>query len=128
MNRLHDVINRPLDGGEDSIIIDATIKRFEFTYECFWKSIKRLLQEHGIVTKNPKDTMKAAFSQEWIDAERLWINMRDDRNMTSHEYNHHEAKAIYERIKGDYYPELHRTYTYLMRTYIRSTDDAPTSH
>ncbi|WP_281179271.1 nucleotidyltransferase substrate binding protein [Vulcanibacillus modesticaldus] len=32
----------------------------------------------------------------------IWIDMINDRNLTSHTYNEETAKLIYERIKNKY--------------------------
>lgn len=37
LNRLQEVL--AMDPQEDSVVIDATIHRFEFTYELLWKTV-----------------------------------------------------------------------------------------
>jgi nucleotidyltransferase substrate binding protein (TIGR01987 family) len=43
---LEAIYNKPIQ--EDRSNIDATIRRFEFTFELFWRSLKDLFYEQGI--------------------------------------------------------------------------------
>lgn len=115
LDRLEEVVNLPPD--PHGTVMDSTVKRFEFTYEIFWKTMKRLLEFVDIQAKNPRDVMKYTFQQEWIDNEALWLQMRDDRNTSSHEYNAHKIKDIYLRVKTIHYPELRKTYQLLVESY-----------
>ena len=115
LDRLEELVELPVD--EHDAVVDATVKRFEFTHESFWKCLKRLLANVGIITKNPNETMKHAFQQNWIDDEALWLKMRKDRNTASHEYNADKIEEIYGRITVLYYPELRKTYEALKQQY-----------
>jgi nucleotidyltransferase substrate binding protein (TIGR01987 family) len=44
----------------DDIVMDGTIQRFEFTFELFWKTLRRFLQQEGIDTASPKNTLRHA--------------------------------------------------------------------
>lgn len=90
---------------EDRVNIDATIQRFEFTFELAWKFLKDYFQERGLNLNYPKEIIQEAFSVGIIDNEKLWINMLHDRNMTPHTYDEKIADEIYMRIKN-YVPEL----------------------
>lgn len=90
---------------EDRVNVDATIQRFEFTFELAWKFLKEYFLDQGIVVEYPKEVIKKAFAVGLIDNEELWIKMLFDRNMTSHTYDEKLADEIYERIKK-YVPEL----------------------
>jgi nucleotidyltransferase substrate binding protein (TIGR01987 family) len=90
---------------EDRINIDATIQRFEFTFELSWKFLKEFFFERGLELNYPKEIIKEAFSVSLIDNENLWIKMLRDRNMTSHTYDEKLADEIFSRIKL-YVPEL----------------------
>lgn len=91
------MIKKPMD--EDRGNIDATIQRFEFTIELFWKSLKAILEERGIAVHSPKSVLKEAFAERLIDDEQSWLDMLEDRNLTSHTYNQDLADEIYENIK-----------------------------
>ncbi len=88
----------------DDIVIDAVIQRFEFTYELSWKLLKAYFSYSGIAeVRSPREAFKEAFSMGLINDGTVWIDMLNDRNLTSHTYNQMEAKAIYNKIKSKYY-------------------------
>lgn len=87
--------------------IDATIQRFEFTFELFWKFLKDFFQEQGIQLHYPKEVIQEAFKVGTINDEGLWLQMLEDRNMTSHTYDEELANEIFLRIKR-YTPEIRR--------------------
>jgi nucleotidyltransferase substrate binding protein (TIGR01987 family) len=97
------IVNKPAT--DDRAYIDATIQRFEFTIELFWKLLKKILQNKGVDVVYPKDVIQKAYAGKLINNEELWISMIYDRNMSSHTYNQDLADAIYARIKT-YVPEL----------------------
>ena len=97
ISRLEEAVVMPLD--EHRIIIDATIQRFEFTFELFWKTLKRFMFLEGVETKTPRETLKKAYQFEWIDDEEIWLNMLADRNEMSHVYDDDKAKEIFAHIQ-----------------------------
>ncbi|RUP36171.1 MAG: nucleotidyltransferase [Acinetobacter sp.] len=90
---------------EDRSNIDATIQRFEFTFELAWKFLKDYFFERDIQLNYPKEIMQEAFAVHLIQNEDIWIKMLRDRNMTSHTYDEKLADEIFSRIKL-YVPEL----------------------
>jgi nucleotidyltransferase substrate binding protein (TIGR01987 family) len=85
----------------DDIVMDGTIQRFEFTFELFWKTLRRFLQQEGIDT-SPKSTLKHAYRRGLIDGEQLWLDMLKDRNLSSHVYNAEMARQIFMRLPLHY--------------------------
>ena len=53
IDRLEEALREP---AANSLAVDGTIQRFEFTIELFWKTLGRLLEAHGLRTETPKDT------------------------------------------------------------------------
>jgi nucleotidyltransferase substrate binding protein (TIGR01987 family) len=102
--------------GED-YIVDATIQRFEYTYELLWKTLKRCLEYEGITTQTPKEALKKAFAIHWLKDEAVWLDMHSDRNLTSHVYNEKDVEKIYMRVKTRYYSEILVTYELLQDRY-----------
>ena len=83
---------------ESSIVRDASIQRFEFTYELLWKTLKNFIEEmHGIRTVSPRQVFKEAFALSLIDKEDLFIEMIESRNTLAHTYNEDQAKNIYKK-------------------------------
>ena len=73
-----------LDQEENEFIRDASIQRFEFTFELFWKLLKSMLAETGIIVYSPRDSIKEGFSVGFIDEDSVWIKMLETRNSTVH--------------------------------------------
>lgn len=91
----------------DRLSIDATIQRFEFTFELAWKFLKDYFSKKDIELHYPKEILQEAFAVNLIENEDLWIRMLRDRNMTSHTYDEKLADEIYKRIQN-YVPELRK--------------------
>ena len=87
------------------IVRDATIQRFEYTFEALWKFLKEYLKEkEGIVSNSPKACFKEIFSLGFLTEEETvrCLEMTDRRNDTSHTYKAEVSKLIYSKIKGYY--------------------------
>lgn len=97
---------------KDRCNIDATIQRFKFTFELFWKLLKEFFIEKGLEVNYPKETIREAFAARIISNEDIWIQMLNDRNMTSHTYDEQLADEIFFKIR-DYVPEMRKTFDYL---------------
>lgn len=89
-----------LEEPESSIVRDATIQRFEFTYELLWKTLKIYLQDiHGVRAVSPRQVFKEAYSLSLIKQEDIFLEMMQSRNMLSHTYNEDQAMDIYKKCK-----------------------------
>lgn len=84
------------------LAVDGTIQRFEFTIELYWKVLKRLLEAEGIQAATPREAMRRAFQAGWIDDEAAWLDMLQNRNLTSHTYNEALAGQVYDAIRRDF--------------------------
>ena len=110
LDRLNEVCQQQPDA--KNIVVDATIQRFEFSFELFWKTLKILLLEEGVEADSPKNVLIRAYEFKWINDEKLWLDMMRDRNNTSHVYDEKEALRIYNNIKG-YYPVMREAFNFL---------------
>jgi nucleotidyltransferase substrate binding protein (TIGR01987 family) len=99
LNRFGEALARP---DPDDIVMDGTIQRFEFTFELFWKTLRRFLQQEGVDTASPKSTLRHAYRRGLLDREQLWLDMLKDRNHSSHIYNAEMAREIFSRLPGHY--------------------------
>lgn len=103
--RLTEAVSQP----ESDLIRDATIQRFEFTFEVVWKTLKLYLERQGHECGGPRPTLKKAFAENLIhsteEADR-WLQMLEDRNLTSHAYDESLAHQIYRHIVEIYAPLL----------------------
>jgi nucleotidyltransferase substrate binding protein (TIGR01987 family) len=98
----------------DEIVMDGTIQRFEFTFELFWKALRRFLQREGVDTGSPKNTLRHAYRRGLLDREQLWLDMLEDRNRSSHVYDAAMARAIFARLPS-HYRELRDRFEHLKR-------------
>lgn len=116
IQRLHEVIERSKVDKND-YVLDASVKRFEFVIELFWKTLTKILKHEKIESNSPKDVLSKAFQFSLIDDEKMWLGMLDDRNNTSHVYKYDDAKQVFENIKL-YLPILEKTYNKLEKKYF----------
>ena len=108
---LEEVLDLP-DVEKVSYLRDATIQRFEFVVELYWKVLKKFLTYEKVETTTPRDVLNKAFQYHFIDNESTWLSMIDDRNSTSHIYSEEEALRIFFKIQA-YYPVISDTYSKL---------------
>ena len=105
-----DRLKEALESEPTELNRDATIQRFEFTYELAWKVLKRYLSQKGVEALNPKDCFAAAYQQGIIEEsnEDLWIDMIKSRNLTSHIYDENTAQKVYQDIKNKYLAQFEK--------------------
>ncbi|AUI38324.1 nucleotidyltransferase [Geobacillus stearothermophilus] len=97
------------DAQTDDLVVDATIQRFEFTYELAWKWMKLYLEHQGYAeVTSPRKTIREAFREGLIQDGETWLRMLEDRNRTSHTYDEETAMDMYERIRTHYIPLFDR--------------------
>ena len=98
-----ETLNSIFDEPFSIIVRDATIQRFEYTFEAVWKFLKGYLKEkEGIVSNSPKACFKEIFSLGFLteDETSACLEMTDRRNDTSHTYKEAVAEIIYNKIKS----------------------------
>ena len=84
---------------------DGAIQRFEFCTELAWKTMREYLLDQGYTNINsPKEVIKQAFAFGMIEDSKVWLELLNDRNLTSHVYDEATAAAIFARIEGQYLP------------------------
>jgi len=101
LETLKEILNEPF-----SIIVrDAAIQRFEYTFEAFWKFVKEYLRiKEKIIANSPKQCFRELFTIGIIteDENVRFLEMTDERNMTSHTYKEEVANIIYGGLKKYY--------------------------
>ena len=99
LNTLAEISKEPF-----SIIVrDATIQRFEYTFEALWKFLKEYLKEkEGIIANSPKASFREIFSLGFLAEEETvkCLEMTDRRNEIAHTYKEAVAGTIYKGIQG----------------------------
>jgi nucleotidyltransferase substrate binding protein (TIGR01987 family) len=80
---------------------DASIQRFEYTYEAVWKAAQLYLKmRENLELASPTAVGRACFQAGVLgeaDA-RTALSMARDRNLTVHTYNEDLANQIYSRL------------------------------
>jgi nucleotidyltransferase substrate binding protein (TIGR01987 family) len=85
--------------GYGDLIPDVLVKRFEFTFETSWKAIKRYLDYAGIEASTPRTAFKEAYAQGLISGEAAWLDMIEQRNLSSHVYDESGVSDILEKAE-----------------------------
>ncbi|MGC8733541.1 MAG: HI0074 family nucleotidyltransferase substrate-binding subunit [bacterium] len=73
-----------------------------------WKSLQEFFKEKGIICRSPRDCFKQAFLYGLIENEDVWIDIIQDRNLTTHTYYENLAMEVYTRIRNyvNYFEKL----------------------
>ncbi len=121
--RLGEVVTKYI-AEPDEIIRDALIQRFEFSYELLWKLFRKI----HIMRGKPRSSVRTAYeaiaeagAAGWLKDRAMWEQMREDRNVTSHEYDRNIATIVAIRVCNDYLPEMQRVLAHIKTNYIDNT-------
>ena len=99
LDSLDEAINKYKINSDNSFVRDASIHRFEYSYELAHKLLKRYLElsepNAAEIDRMPFPEMIRTASERGLvlNGWDVWKLYRDARNITSHTYN--ESKAIY---------------------------------
>ena len=91
------VLNDPFS----DVTRDASIQRYEFSFELLWKVLKLYLKEQeSIECFSPKSCMREIQPFLEISAEEMEIclNMASDRNVSVHTYSEKMANGLYKKL------------------------------
>ena len=104
VNRLNEANVTYKRNSDNDIYQDALIKRFEFTFELAWKTLREFMIDQGYSLEilSPKGVISFAWREGIIQNEELWLNMLNARNMTAHDYGRELSADIAEDISNRY--------------------------
>ena len=77
---------------------DASIQRFEFSFELGWKSVQAVAKLEGQEASSPRAAISLALRNGWISEETPWLDMLEDRNLTSHTYHESTAQQVFKNL------------------------------
>jgi nucleotidyltransferase substrate binding protein (TIGR01987 family) len=100
---------------------DASIQRFEYTYETVWKTAQNYLSVvEQLTLGSPSAVIRGCFQAQLLDEEqaRAAMRMAQDRNLTVHTYNEALAEEIYARLPA---------HAQLMEEWLKAMDARMTS-
>lgn len=78
---------------------DATIQRFEYTFELSWKTMQLLVRDRGVEVYTPRDSIRAAGQIELIEELEEWMEFLKARNQAAHVYDEAMADEVYGEAK-----------------------------
>ncbi len=110
LNTLSEILSLPFN----VIMRDASIQRFEYSFESSWKLLKAYLyQVEGLACNSPKECFREGLKVGVLSAEETetCLVMTDDRNLTSHTYIESIAEAIFRKLPS---------YLAVMQTLLRN--------
>lgn len=77
----------------------AIIHTYEYTFELWWKSLQKYLQQYETVTEHgPGATIRNAFQFGIIEDGEDYMDLLRDRNLIAHTYKENTAIEIHDRI------------------------------
>ncbi len=82
------------------------IQFFEITIELAWKTLKDFLISEGFEIKSPREAIKTAFQNGYINNGNTWIDALNNRNLSVHTYDEEMAIELTEKIRAHYFPLL----------------------
>lgn len=59
----------------DDLSKEGMIKRYEYTLELAWKTLKDFLESKAVIASFPNDVIRHAFQTELIEDGELWMEM-----------------------------------------------------
>lgn len=80
----------------------GVIQAFEATFEATWKLLKHAAEREGLDAESPKRALIAGHKLGHVKDETLWLEMLQDRNLTSHVYHSELADRIFGAINTRY--------------------------
>lgn len=92
---------RALEAPFSDLNRDASIQRYEFSFELLWKVVKKYLKEiEGFECNSPKSCfreirMTLGLSEADIE---ICISMTEDRNLSVHTYSEKMANDLYKKF------------------------------
>jgi nucleotidyltransferase substrate binding protein (TIGR01987 family) len=89
---------------KDEFVRDASIQRFEYTYELCVKSLRRQLTAMSdspaeIDALGYRDMIRMGVERGLIKSEVPWFGYRELRNITSHVYDPAKAKKVFGALR-----------------------------
>lgn len=88
---------------------DSIIQRFEFVTELSWELMKKYLDENLVLeVYSPRSVIKESYKQDLIENGELWLDILEDRNLTSHTYDENTANRIKDNIVNKYVLEFEK--------------------
>lgn len=92
---------------------EGLIRRFQYTLELSWKTIKDYLESQEVIASFPKEVIKAAFHYEIIEDGEVWMEMLQSRNLMAHTYDEKRFNIAINKIKDEYFVAIKQLIEFL---------------
>ena len=88
---------------DDAFVRDASIQRFEYTYELCVKSLRRQLEAMSdspaeIDALGYRDMIRLGAERGLVASEAAWFGYRELRNITNHVYDPAKANRVFAML------------------------------
>ncbi|RUM87885.1 MAG: nucleotidyltransferase [Thermodesulfatator sp.] len=105
LESLQEILKRSVDPLTDEYVIlrDASIQRFEYTFEIFWKTLKDFLKSYEYIDCfSPNKCFREALKSGLLTPEETedCLEMLKARNLTVHTYREEIAQQLYPKLEG----------------------------
>jgi len=105
--QLKDAVQLSKERGLSLLEKQGLIQAFEFTHEMAWNVIKDFVEYQGnFSVKGSRDATKEGFNLGLLNNGKIWMEMIQSRNITSHLYDEKTSEAIAEKIIKEYHTEF----------------------
>ncbi len=96
-------------GLEETLIVkDASIQRFEFTFELAWKLMQAVVRfKDAKTTGSVRDSIRTAAQLGIVSDPKPWFDFHDARNQTTHTYDLEMADEVFQKIR-EFPPFVHQ--------------------
>ena len=88
----------------------GVIQIYQISFELAWKMLKDYLEEHEVIVKFPRETIKEAFKYDLVEDGELWLDMLQKRNLMAHTYDETVANLAFTLIANSYFHALKQVY------------------
>lgn len=72
----------------------GVIQAYEYCFELVWKTMKRVLEERGKSAHSPREVIRLAALEGFIEDPELWFDFLKKRNITTHTYEESEIEKV----------------------------------
>jgi len=104
IDSLAKVLEAKAEDPANEFLRDASIQRFEYTYDSAWKTLKRYMEQSAAEAETLDalpfpDLIRAGNEQSLLRSDwTVWKEFRNARNTTSHTYDENKAREVFSQI------------------------------
>lgn len=99
LNKAAARLKEALELPKSQINRDASIQRFEFTFELTWKLMQAVLKNESLSAYGPRNAIRESAKLGLLDEPQTWFEFLKARNLTSHAYEEKLADEVYTKAK-----------------------------